>query len=269
MKKIALCLYGYYNNRVDPYSGIKGYHYIRKTLLPKGLFDIFIHSWDVDNKFKILDLYKAKSSYFQKQIDFEQKAKNLGIDVNYIDQGFNRKSSKFKQCSVGSSLSFFYSRGKSIALMDKYSKENDLNYDSVITARFDLGHRSKKHRGYNVSTIKFDPYSDMKYIYSSMWSQLNAGYADQWFYSSQYNMNKLSEMYIKSIDYFKPQSAYEASITKGWFDSNGKDEFSNEIFKDQKSKDLVKYPRWQMINNHIMHKYFMKDIGLYDLSKFV
>ena len=102
-----------------------------------------------------------------------------------------------------------------------------------------------------------------------MWVQTNAGYADQWFYSNQENMIKFVGFYDKSLDYFKPKSEYEKAITNGWFDSNAKNEFSNEILKSVKSENLLKYPRWQMINNHIMHKWFMKDVGIYDKSKFV
>lgn len=271
MKNIALCLYGYYNNRADSKAGDKGYNYIKNVIYPHGNVDVFIHSWEPDRENQLKDHYNPKEAVFEAQIDFEERRKKVGIDVNFIDQGFNRQKSKYAQCSVPASLSFFFSRGKSISLLEKHCALTGNQYDIAIVARFDLGQRSRMHKGYNVSTMDFDPTLDMDYIYSSMWAQLNAGYADQWFFSSPENIFMLQKMYVKSIDYFKPNSEYQNAITAGWFDSNKKNEFSNEILKpiEKRSKNLIKYPRYQMINNHIMHKWFFKDVGLYEKSKFV
>lgn len=265
--KIALCLYGYFNNREDINAGEKGYQYILNNILKHDV-DIFIHSWDIENQKRILELYKPKQFIFDAQKDFN----NFEVEKK-INENFDR-SKYFSSCKLQSSLSFFYSRGKAIDLIDD-------NYDIVIVARFDLGVRSKEHLGYNVSLMKFDPTLNMDFIYSAMWKQLNAGYADQWFYSSYDNIKKLSKMYDQAIIDMQVKSDYHRAITTGWFDShcdclqhqqingNKNCETSNEVLKDIKSKKLMKYPTWQIINNHIYHKWFFKQNGLYEISKWI
>jgi hypothetical protein len=58
--RIALCLYGYFNNREDSSAGMKGYKYIQDNILSHPNVDVFIHSWDMENRFKIIDLFKPK-----------------------------------------------------------------------------------------------------------------------------------------------------------------------------------------------------------------
>jgi hypothetical protein len=127
------------------------------------------------------------------------------------------------------------------------------------------------HRGYNVSEINFNPTYDMKSLYSSMWMQLNAGYADQWFYSNSKNMNLFMAMPEHFFADFKVGSDYNKALNSGWFDSNQADEFSNEVLKpeSERTANLMKYPTWQMINNHLYHKWFLKRTGLYEVSKFI
>jgi hypothetical protein len=269
--KIALCLYGYFNNREDSSAGMKGYQYIKDTILKYPNVDVFVHSWDLENENKIKELYKPKLSVFEKQVDYEALAKTKGVYQKNIDKDFDRNNTIYFQCTIQASLSFFSSRAMSIILKNSYENGNEFEYDVVITARFDLGHRSKMHRGYNVSQMNFNPNADMKYLYSSMWVQLNAGYADQWFYSNSKNMNSFVLMQEHFFVDFKVDSEYNKALNNGWFDSNAADEFSNEMLKpsDQRSNNLMKYPTWQMVNNHLYHKWFLNKAGLYEVSKFV
>jgi hypothetical protein len=269
--KIALCLYGYFNNRRDKNAGDKGYQYIKLNVLDKiKNVDTFIHSWEVDLKDMILKKYNPQKSVFENQIDFNQIAIDSGIDENWINRGFNRKGTTYQQCSIHASLSFYYSRWMAIKLKENYEEENNFKYDCVIVSRFDLGHTSTWHRGYNVSLMPFDSNLDMSFIYSAMWKQLNAGYADQWFFSDSKNIDLLGTMYEEALtNYFQKDSEYQSAIMNGWFDSNRVDQYSNEILKQEKAIFLYKYPRWQMINNHILHKWHIFKIGLYDKSKFI
>ena len=270
--KIALCLYGYFNNRADNNAGMKGYDYIQKNIVDKinGELDIFIHSWEPKLKQTIKNLYNPKKSIYEKQKNFTKDIELYGVNENWINEGFDRNSTIYKQCTIQASLGFFYSRATSIALKCSYEELNNFNYDCVIVVRFDLGQRSGWHKGYNVSLIKFNPKLDMNYIYSAMWKQLNAGFCDQWFFSNSENIDLLGDMYLNSIsDYFLPNSNYYKAITNGWKDSNANDQFSNEFFKKNKSENLVKYPKWQMINNHILHKWHFMQTGLYEKSKFL
>jgi len=276
--KIALCLHGYYNNRADPQSGDKGLEYIKKNIFSKGNVDVFLHNWQPELELKLKEQYHPKGYCIEPQIDFEKVIENSDIDESYFNENFQRNKTIFAQCNIARTLSFLCSRKKSIELKKEYEKEQGIKYQSVITARFDLGQRDgNAKRKYLVSKINFDPCQDMSFLYSAMWDQLNAGYADQWFYSNSENIDLLATAYDKCFDYFRPGSTYEQKVIRGWPDSckidtlnrNDVGQFTNEIFKNQKSRTLMKYPKWQCINNHILYKWFCLDVGLYQKSRFV
>jgi len=271
MKKIALCLYGRYNNRMAPKkSGDDGFIYIQEKILKSKSIDVFIFSWDTELETKICDKYNIylKASLFEKQKDFG----NI-IKANNIDETIFINSNRQYFRTVSNSLSFFYSRMKSIELKKEYEKENNFKYDCCIVCRFDLGQIDKYngYQPYKVSEINFNENFDMSYIYSAMWNQLNTGYADQWFYSNSKNIDLLGDMYNKAQEYFKPESSYIKALTDGWPDSNADDEFSNEYFKSKefRSTNLVKFKTEEAVNNHFMHKWFFIDTGLYEISRFV
>lgn len=271
--KIALCLYGYYNNKADNNAGDKGFAYIKDKVLRHSNaheIDIFFHTWDVQNSSKIYSQYNPIIHEIEIQKDFNIVMSENDINQSKIDAGFNRPTSKYKTCAIDKSLSFFYSRTQALRMAFKHAKDNDFVYDCVIAARFDLGHRSTWHLGYHVSQMDFDPNLDMNYIYSAMWMQLNAGYADQWFFSNQENMELLANMYEDSLDYFKYGSEYQKAITNNWIDSDANNPTSNEFLKDKAIRKSTKsYPIWQMVNNHIIHKWHFIKTGLYEKSKFI
>ena len=270
--KLALCLHGKYNNRLSTSSGDNGAQYIKEVILdkyPDYEIDIFIHSWDVDLEKRITKVYQKflKKSVFEPQIDFRKIMIESGID----DQLFNLPNGQqFRTCT--NSLSFFYSRKRAIELKRSYEKEQNFKYDIVIASRFDLGQIDQYNgsHSYKVSEINFNPTLDMSYIYSAMWDQLNCGYADQWFYSNSENINKIANLYEKSLEYFLPNSNYIKALDQ-WPNSNYNDEFSNEFFKSEnfKSKNLYQYKPENAINNHAMYKWFFIDSNLYHLSKFI
>jgi len=269
--RVALCLYGYYNNRSDRNAGDKGYQYLKEKVFSKveGV-DVFIHSWDENLKEKIDGLYNPKIALYEKQRDFTPIARDAGIDEDWINENYGRKGTIYEQCTIQASLSFYYSRSRAIELKADYERTNKFKYDCVIVARFDIGHRSTWHMGYNVSLMPFNPTLDMNYIYSAMWKQLNAGYADQWFFSNSENIDKFGTMYENALnDYFQKNSDYHNAIINGWFDSNESNETSNEIINKDGLAIYYKYPRWQMINNHILHKWHLREAGLYEKSKFL
>ena len=111
----------------------------------------------------------------------------------------------------------------------------------------------------------------MDNLYAAYWNQMNWGYADHWFYSSSKNMDLVGSAYDKISTYYKPGSDYYRSIPEGWFDSNAEDEFSNEQMKPEKEKtdNLVKFDKWQCIDNHKFYKWFFRDVGLYEKTSYV
>ena len=75
--KVALCLYGYFNNRADPKSGDKGYEYLKNNVFSKGDVDVFIHSWEPDIKDQLISLYNPIEYKFEEQIDFKKSYKKI------------------------------------------------------------------------------------------------------------------------------------------------------------------------------------------------
>ena len=92
-------------------------------------------------------------------------------------------------------------------------------------------------------------------------------------------MSKIAAAYEEAIKCFKEGSAYEKALMEGWFDSNAMDnllprdprQFTNEVLlkAEERSTTLMRYPKWQCINNHILHKWIIKELGLYEKSKFL
>jgi hypothetical protein len=269
--KIALSLFGFFNNSVDPVAGDKGYEYLRDTLLDNNNIDVYIHSWDIDFRTRLYLLYEPVDSIVEPNNNFKQIMNAHGITTQFFDEGFDRENTIFKNAKIENTLSFLYSRKRSLELIPDAAE-----YDAVISCRFDIGHRG----GPEVRYLKFNQDNDMSKIYSAMWNQTNSGYADMWFYSNQENMRTLATAYDKALQYFKPDSEYYNKVTQGWPDSkyhagggltHAKEQFSNERFKpvDQRSADLMRWPKWQCINNHMLYKWFFIDSGLYNKSEFV
>lgn len=266
-KRIALCLYGRFNNRLDPFAGLGGFEYIRDAVLDKYQVDVFIFSTDTENEEVVNKLYGkwAKASIFETELNFQDLVSDFGIDTSSLipPQPFR---------TLENTLAFLYSRTRSIQLMSDYSKANRLSYDSVIVARFDLGQLDKVNgqRSHKVSEIGFSPEFDMSSIYSAAWEQHNEGVADQWFFSNQKNIETLGAMYKSTLRYFSPGSDYLKFISNGILDSNPKNKASNEILQPQnvKSATKLKMPINRAINNHLLHKYFFIDSGLYSKQAF-
>ena len=263
----ALCLYGRFNNRLSANSGADGAEYIRSQLLNRGQFDVFIYSNDIENEAEIRDVYGdvIRACVFEAGPDFQDLMKSKGIreeDFNPLE-GFR---------TAENTLRFLYGRKRSLELMQKYMAANGLTYVAAVTARFDLG-QIDKYNGrhpYRVSEINFNPAYDTNFIYSAMWNQLNAGYADQWFFSSPEILVTLTSMFERTLDYLTLGSTYQQFLESGIPDSNVHDEFSNEMLKEmsQKTNDLVKVPMRLGVNNHLIHKFFFMESGLYSMSRF-
>jgi hypothetical protein len=190
--KIALCLHGYFNSSRDTSSfGLDGYTHIKKHILDGNDVDVFIHSWDVDNKEKIKELYGSitKDYIIEPQIDFKPLFIENGLDTVPVHTGATPFWNVFSQ---------FYSVQKSFELMLK----SNIEYDCVIKARFDLGRINRATSGpglgnpYAVQCINFRPHYDMDNFYMANWQYLDTeGPADMWFYSNQENMMHFADIF--------------------------------------------------------------------------
>tara|TARA_R100000152_G_C6782181_1_gene218843 strand:- start:10652 stop:11476 length:825 start_codon:yes stop_codon:yes gene_type:complete len=268
--RIALCFHGFLINGNREAALYMSHNYINKNIFSKGKVDVFFHSWDQEQKLKDLakQLYDFKIVEYETPKDF--KDEQSYTNQQWFDEGFDRGSTDYKGNSIFQTLSFLYSRKRCLELKSKYEKENNFKYDVVILARTDIGTRGKEHpQEYYVTNIDFNPNYDMNYVYAADWNQHNWGYPDHWFYSSSENMDLVATAYDKVLEYYQPDSEYTKSVTTGWIDSNKDDQFSNEIYKENKSKNLVCFPKWQCIDNHKFYKWFFYDVGLYSKTKFL
>lgn len=234
---------------------------------------MFIHSWSVEEQNKITKLYQPKASVFEKQKDFTP-------DVNAVDPQHFLYHWERDRNYLFRGFSFFYTRGKSLELCQKHMESTGDTYDCVVVCRFDAGQRDRdQQREFYVSRVNFDPTNPMNYLYSALYDQLNAGMADQWFYSKPENVLPFTKMYDRVQAYLTPGSEYEKAATTGWPDSNffkhpsptDPRQFTNEVLKPQseRSKELAKYPRWDCVNNHLLHKWFLIEQGIYPTCKYL
>jgi hypothetical protein len=274
MKNIALCISGYFSNHDGDNLMQTNYIYdnIINKIQPDNNIDIFIHSFDINNKSNILTKYPTtKNHIIEPQIDFtnklnEQNKEYITAYAACTDSNYYTHSKYWF-----TALSLLYSRKQSIMLAINYSQEKNIMYDYICWNRFDLGIRIKHpHLGYNPSNLIFDVNLDNKYIYSAFWNQLNAGYADHWFISNMRNMILLADMYDYVLEKaFKLNSEYILALDT-WPDSNVSNEFSNEILiPNNHCKVNVKYPLLHSTNPHLLHKFYFMSNTLYKDSKFL
>lgn len=266
--KLALCLYGRFNNRFSNRAGVEGASYIRKQILQDRDVDVFVFSHDLENEQTIRSLYGAyaREMVFEDLPDFGPLIAKAGIDESLFSpiEGFR---------TVANTLAFLYARSRSLGLLRaRIEKGND--YDVAICCRFDLGQLDRVGRripAYAVSEINFNANYDMSQLYSAFWNQLNMGFGDQWFYSDPSTLIQLESMYDRTFDYLRPDSSYLAWLSEGITDSKSGDVFSNEILKplNERSVSLDTLPVDQAIHNHLLHKYFFIEQGLYEYTAFV
>ena len=193
MNKTAVCISGYFNSQKDLTSkGVDGYDHLDKHVFSKVDTDVYIHSWDLENKQQILDLYgdRLKGCLFQPQIDFEP------ISTLPKPDGRVPQSVLFSQ---------FYSLQRSFELLNLSNEQ----YDCVIKTRFDVGRINRNTSGphnpsnpYPVQCINFNTDFDMSKFYMANWQYLDTeGPADMWFYSNKENMANFAKIFdILSAD---------------------------------------------------------------------
>lgn len=186
--KIALCLHGMFDSLTDCKSkGVDGFNHIKSRILDKGNVDVYIHSWSLDNKDKIIELYRPKKYVFEQQKDFSDVINSRNL--NFLS-GYPR--------NPHSVLSHFYSISESFNLL---YKSNEKNYDVVIKSRFDLGRINRDTSGpgrmhpYPVQCINLVDNIKPGKIYTAFWEYFDMGPADMWFYGDFNVMNNFANLY--------------------------------------------------------------------------
>lgn len=185
--KIALCLHGLFSSEHDPDSnGNDGFLHIHKHILSRFDTDIYVHSWEPDNKEKIENLYHPVISKYENKIDFGPMIRERKLDT-------------LKNCprSPQAVLSHLYSVSEVISL----AIDSNTKYDIVIKARFDLGRINRKTSGpgrgnpYPVQCINLLDEIENDKIYMADWNHFHMGPADMWFYGSTEIMKKFKTLY--------------------------------------------------------------------------
>lgn len=227
--------------------------------------DYYIHSWQIWDKNRILELYSPKQSIFESQIDFRVTEKDTCDNQHWFDEEFDRNNTMYKNATIYNSLSFFHSRSSALKLIED-------NYDRVFVMRLDIGNKGTNDVNFP-HKFKFD--SDTNRIYTPYWNQLNIGLGDMWTIMNGKDAIKLSNIYDKVKSYYQVDSEYVNKMLNGFpmsekydFYSNSHEQFSN-ICLTNRTPELMTYPKWYCINNHSLYKYFFIDMGLYHKLQFI
>lgn len=263
---IALCLYGKFGNRFSKSAGEDGFAHLKTRLLDRFEVDVHVYSHDIEHAKQIRSKYEPwlRSSIFEASPNYLEQVVAAGInptDFNPIEPGR----------TVDNSIAFFAQRARAIALALEHQASRKLPYEWIITSRFDSA-TIDRHNGYHeyrVSELGFHYKYPRDFIYSAMWRQLNAGFADQWFFGSPEIMRELVEMPSFVLKKLGEQSSY-LNFLNGIPDSNSKDPFSNEMIHVGALGGP--YPQTRKfdgaIDNHLLHKFFFVETGLYQRTKF-
>jgi hypothetical protein len=128
--RIALCISGLPRN-VD-----NGYQNILNNLIIPNNPDIFIHTWGEDENLKnrVIELYQPKLITFEPQRIFVNDS--LELERMMLSHGRSYTREKFVEMIYSS----WYSVQASNTLKEGYRLANNIVYDYVIRARFDINY---------------------------------------------------------------------------------------------------------------------------------
>jgi len=271
--KVAVCLHGYFGtvSTGDFTTSAAGYENVKESILSKvDNVDFYVHCWQPEMEEQVRKLYNPKDAVFEDQIDFDVVAKQHNISQAHIDGNFPRHLTMYNNAIVSRILSFYYSRCESI----KLALEEE--YDWIITTRFDIGTRGGD---IPVNKIRFYPEKESEYLYTTFWDQMNCGYGDMWFYGSPAVMRVYNKIYDRALEDFQPHSDYEKCVTTAWphskkynvYDFDDPGQFTNELMlpEEQRTADLMAWPRWRVSDSHLYHKWFCMQNGLYERTRWI
>lgn len=213
--KIALLLHGGtgsankygMNGAIDVQHG---YNHIKKHILDvngEDNVDVFMHSWTVDNKDRLIDLYSPSEYYFEPQIMFDLKYSvgnpnaNSGKQVKMLDGTYIGN-----QCMrFHTMFSRWYSAKMSNEIRLMYQSKRDIKYDFVMLTRYDLAWNTD---------VDFSKFDKNKFIVNPPFAP--DGFChDVFFISSPDQMNIFCQMYdyIKTVKHFDHAHVHSHRLT--------------------------------------------------------
>ena len=231
--KIALCLFGHIGGMKSKGGSLHGdvditraYNSYNKMILNDNDVDIFIHSWSVDSKGELLNLYTPKDSLIEKQKDFsstkleDYSMKHFDTYTSYFAT-YKEKTVSVLRDTMLRSCSRWYSNSKALELMSSYSRNNNISYDYVFQGRLDLLLFKK---------INFNEL-DKKYYYSPIRAREKGKALNEYFMiSNQKNAEKFSHIYRDKNKYsIRPPVAAKQHLDNNRIESK---ECAFELAKD-------------------------------------
>jgi hypothetical protein len=247
-----------------------------KNLLQGDRCDYICTTWDDIGRKEIFDTYLPVRYKSFSQDEFRDKIDNKL--VNYERDRLSKRTAFYSglgqvNVTVSSSIrasSQLQLRCYACQLALNYMDSTNKKYDAILITRYDISTRG----GFLVRHPSKLTSDDLKFIQSSyvspriilpVFSQLNCGFPDMWFYMNRAAINyykKILNGYINDIT--NKSSEYIEMMQSGWplsrsfelhsmLDHN---QYSNEIFKNNPTCNLMKYPDWEVPNLHSYYKYF-------------
>ena len=209
--KVAICFYGLVGSSQHRYGVGKNlnpkisYNYYKKNVF-KYLknYDVFIHSQSIEEKKKLIKLYKPKLSFFEKKRNFFFKViTNFSILKLMISRLVKNKGIREPYDRSFANYSRWYSTKKVIELKQKFEKKNNFKYDLVFLTRLDWAFITKFKLKKNMSKYFIlshhntvpSPRNRYKDKIKKDNKTFVKGIADYWFITSSEKMNKFSNFY--------------------------------------------------------------------------
>ena len=261
--KIALCFYGYFGdtnmtykrpNRLNGYKlkDLKkewGVNHFNKFVIQNYDIDIFIHTWDnikdEDHKY-MMESYKPKKILIE-----NQNTVNVAKNMDRLKIGWSKQTQSHRLWML------WYTRSKSVDLMLEYQKENNFEYDLVMTSGFEILffkpieftklNRNFLYTSHENETQKWrDYYKEHDMLY------------DGWYITNPKNLKLFTDW--KTIEKY-----FEQIILKGEIVNNHKVTYA--AIKNcnlQNKLNFYLYPKYEFLKStHIFldqYKHLLKDV---------
>jgi hypothetical protein len=196
--KIALCFSGQFRF-VEEQAKL----FYTNVIDPNNIVDIFIHGWydeesiDLPYKFggnggwqnqrikknahlSAIDIYKPKKYKIEKNKIFKNSKLDFDHSINtYFRGGLDKeKEPNFRDRQINNMYSMWYSIQQSYLLCQEFALENDIYYDAVIRARFDI---------VPLTEIKINLYN-LDYLHYTTECNQPDNMINDWFNFSNYNI---------------------------------------------------------------------------------
>lgn len=250
--RIALCFYGLVGSKIgkngkgESLDSTIAYEYYKKHIIDvNDEVDVFIHSWSVDAKDKLIELYKPKKEVIEKQIEFPEyknhpkkigafktKIKLFSMKLfkrnEYDEWIYKREQESFR------AYSRWYSSKKALELKKEYEEENSFKYDAVMITRLDCAFFtdmdfSKYDMNYFYASHRNDPPAK-KRNYQANYANHNKDFEflDFWFFSNSQIMDEFAKLYdnIQTYD-ISPHASSKQHVDK----VIGKEKVKHTLFR--------------------------------------